>query len=113
MATGFQKWGMTSAMVSAMIISDMIVGEKNPYEDVFSPQRFLIKAGIKDFLIDAGESAWGLTKGLFVKKERKCRHMGCALTWNEDEKSWDCPCHGSRYTKEGELIDNPAQDMLK
>lgn len=108
-ATGFQKWGMTSAMVSAMIISDMIVGEKNPYEDVFSPQRFLIKAGIKDFIIDAGESVWGLTKGLFVKNERKCRHMGCALVWNEDEKSWDCPCHGSRYTQDGELIDNPAQ----
>jgi len=112
-ATGFQKWGMTSAMVSAMIISDMIVGKENPYAQVFSPQRLLFKAGIKDFFIDVEESICGLTKGLFVKKDRKCRHMGCALVWNEDEKSWDCPCHGSRYTKEGQLIDNPAQQDLQ
>lgn len=108
-ATGFQKWGMTSAMVSAMIISDMIVEKENPYAEVFSPQRLLIKAGIKDFIVDVGESIWGLTKGIFAAKGKKCGHMGCALVWNEDEGTWDCPCHGSRYTDKGELIDNPAQ----
>jgi len=108
-ATGFQKWGMTSAMVSAMIISDMISGRENPYVEVFSPQRFLVKAGMKDFLIDVAESVCGLTKGLFISREKKCRHMGCALVWNEDEGTWDCPCHGSRYTEGGNLIDNPAQ----
>lgn len=112
-ATGFQKWGMTSAMVAAMIISDEIVGNKNPYREVFSPQRLLVKAGIKHFLIDVGESIWGLTRGLVVKKERRCKHMGCALVWNEDEGTWDCPCHGSRYSKEGNLIDNPAQYDIK
>lgn len=112
-ATGFQKWGMTSAMVSAMIISDSIVGNEKAYAKVFSPQRLLVKAGIKDFLIDVGESICGLTKGVFAKKHRKCRHMGCALVWNEDERSWDCPCHGSRYTEDGKLIDNPAQKNLK
>ena len=112
-ATGFQKWGMTSAMVAAMIISDEIVGNKNPYRKVFSPQRLLVKAGIKHFLIDVGESIWGLTRGLVVKKERRCKHMGCALVWNEDEGTWDCPCHGSRYSKDGHLIDNPAQYDIK
>lgn len=112
-ATGFQKWGMTSSMVAAMIISDMIVGKENPYMEVFAPQRLLLKAGSKDFLIDVGESICGLTKGVFVKKDRKCRHMGCALIWNEDEGTWDCPCHGSRYSKDGKLIDNPAQKNLK
>ncbi len=112
-ATGFQKWGMTSAMVSAMIISDMIVGNENPYVEIFSPQRFLIKAGFKEFLIDVGVSAWGITKGVFKKKGNKCGHMGSALIWNEDEQSWDCPCHGSRYTKDGQLVDNPAQQDLR
>lgn len=111
-ATGFQKWGMTSAMISAMIISDMIVGKENRYAWVFSPQRFLFKAGIKDFLIDAYESAIGLTKGIFVKKGRKCPHMGCALIWNEEEGTWDCPCHGSRFEEDGTLIDNPAQTNI-
>ncbi len=112
-ATGFQKWGMTTAMVSAMIISDLIVGNENPYVEVFTPQRILVKAGIKDFLKDVGVSTWGLTKGIFKDKNRKCSHMGCALVWNEDERSWDCPCHGSRYTKDGQLIDNPAQKDLE
>ena len=111
-ATGFQKWGMTSAMVSAMIISDMIVGQENSYAWVFSPQRLLLKAGMKDFFVDAYESSVGLVKGLFVKKERRCPHMGCALVWNEAERTWDCPCHGSRFEKDGELIDNPAQKNL-
>ena len=109
-ATGFQKWGMTSAMVSAMIISDCITGKENSYAKVFSPQRFLLKAGIKDFMLDVGESVWGLTKGVFAPKEKCCGHMGCALVWNEDEDTWDCPCHGSRYTAEGEIVDGPAQE---
>ena len=38
----------------------------------------------------------------------KCPHLGCELSWNPDEKSWDCPCHGSRFDFRGNLIDNPA-----
>ena len=43
----------------------------------------------------------------------RCPHLGCQLEWNPDEKSWDCPCHGSRFTESGELIDNPATGDLK
>ncbi|MCL2540715.1 MAG: FAD-dependent oxidoreductase [Firmicutes bacterium] len=42
-----------------------------------------------------------------------CPHMGCALTWNKDEKSWDCPCHGSRFDYKGQLLDNPALEDLE
>lgn len=112
-ATGFQKWGMTSSMVAADIISDLICACPNPYEKIFTPQRFLLRAGMKDFWIDAGESAAGLAKGIFAKKEKRCRHMGCRLVWNEAENSWDCPCHGSRFSMEGSLLDNPAQRGLR
>lgn len=108
-ATGFKKWGMTSSMVSAMILSNQISGSTCIYEETFTPQRFLIRAGIKNFLIDLGESIMGLSKGLFSKKERRCPHMGCRLEWNNEEDSWDCPCHGSRFDKKGDLKDNPAQ----
>ena len=108
-ATGFQKWGMSTAMVSAMIISDLIVGVENAYSKVFSPQRLLVRAGFRNFLVDVWESIIGLGSGVFVPKNHRCTHMGCALVWNEEEESWDCPCHGSRYTNEGVLIDNPAQ----
>lgn len=109
-ATGFQKWGMTTAMISAMIISDLVMGQKNPYAAVFSPQRLLVRAGAKKFLVDMWESIVGIGSGVFAKKNQKCTHMGCALHWNEEEESWDCPCHGSRFTKDGELVDNPAQE---
>lgn len=37
-----------------------------------------------------------------------CPHMGCYLAWNKDELTWDCPCHGSRFDVDGNLINNPA-----
>ncbi len=43
----------------------------------------------------------------------KCPHLGCQLEWNPDEKSWDCPCHGSRFDYRGKLLNNPAQTGLK
>jgi len=41
-----------------------------------------------------------------------CTHMGCELNWNSAEKSWDCPCHGSRFTYEGDIIEGPAVEPL-
>jgi len=43
----------------------------------------------------------------------KCRHLGCELSWNNLDKTWDCPCHGSRYTFEGKLIYGPSKKDLK
>lgn len=141
-ATGLKKWGMTTSMIAAIIIKDRICGMENPYEPLFTPQRYLFLASIKNLLTDLGESTKGLTKGylhLPLKAERlppghggivriglkryacykdeegklhktsaKCPHLGCELEWNPDEKSWDCPCHGSRFDCDGNLIDNPA-----
>jgi Rieske Fe-S protein len=38
----------------------------------------------------------------------KCPHLGCSLEWNQNELTWDCPCHGSRFDCRGNLINNPA-----
>lgn len=43
----------------------------------------------------------------------KCRHLGCIVHWNSLEKSWDCPCHGSRYDTEGANLDAPAHHPLE
>lgn len=141
-ATGFNKWGMTSSMVSAMILSDMIEGKENEFQKVFNPRRLMFsgsrvfvkdatvitKSLIKEYLripqdnlkaIAKGQAGVILYKGkrvgvyrdlqdkyYFVKT--KCPHLGCSLEWNQNELTWDCPCHGSRFDYRGRLINNPA-----
>lgn len=108
-ASGFQKWGMTTSMVAALLLRDLLCGRKNPYARLFSPQRLFFRAGIAAFFKDVGMSVKGLTQGWFGKKNLRCPHMGCKLTWNLHERSWDCPCHGSRFECDGSLLDNPAK----
>lgn len=107
-ATGFKKWGMTSSMIAAEMITNQICGEESPYEAVFTPRRMYGGTATKNFLVDAGVSVKSLVKG-GLHPQKRCSHMGCELVWNPEEKSWDCPCHGSRFAEEGALIDNPAQ----
>ncbi len=64
-ATGFKKWGMTTAMASAMIITDMIKGRKNEYAEIFSPRRFDISDSMKNIVKDGAESVKGLSMELF------------------------------------------------
>lgn len=105
-ATGFNKWGMTSSMVAAMILTDLVQGKENAWADVFSPSRSMLRPQL---LVNGWESASHL---LSLKKPR-CSHMGCALNWNPQERTWDCPCHGSRFEADGKLINNPANDDMK
>lgn len=106
-ATGFQKWGMTSSMVAAMLLTDEICGVESPYRRLFSPQRLYVSAGIANLVKDVGMSIKGLARGLFFRP--RCPHMGCELEWNPQEKSWDCPCHGSRFDERGRRLDNPSR----
>lgn len=105
-ASGFNKWGMTSSMVAARILSDLVLEKENPYGDVFSPSRTILRPQL---VVNGLEAA----AGLLTPTAKRCPHLGCALKWNPQEHSWDCPCHGSRFTEDGVLIDNPATGDLK
>lgn len=143
-ATGFNKWGMTSSMVSALLLKDLITKGESRYEKVFSPKRLNIKASAGELMTHIAKTAKGLGKrilpgseteiedmlsgeariieykgrkmgiykdenGMVYKVPARCPHLGCQLEWNPDEKSWDCPCHGSRFDYKGRLINGPAQ----
>ena len=102
-ATGFNKWGMTNSMAAAKILVDMINDKKNDYTEVFSPQRSILHP---QFVVNMAETLINF----ITPTVPRCPHLGCALRYNVAEHSWDCPCHGSRFTKEGKLIENPATD---
>ena len=105
-ATGFNKWGMTNSMVAATLLCDLVQDKQNPYAEVFSPVRSIFRPQLA---VNALES----TINLLTPSTRHCPHLGCALKWNAAEHTWDCPCHGSRFTRDGKLIDNPATKDLK
>ena len=105
-ASGFQKWGMTSSMAAAMLLCDLVQQKKNPWAEVFSPQRSMMHLQLFYNVAEA-------TKNLLTPTVRRCPHMGCALKWNPQEHTWDCPCHGSRFERDGTLIDNPAKKDTK
>lgn len=105
-ATGFNKWGLTSSMASAMILTDILCGRENPYAPVFSPSRTMLRPQL---LINGLEAVGNLA----TFRKPRCPHMGCALRYNPYEHSWDCACHGSRFTRRGKLMDGPATGDLK
>ena len=146
-ATGFQKWGMTNSTASSIILKDLIVHGKSPWQDVYNPSRKTIMASAKNFIVENYNVAEQLLDGKLsqlpgdadlkpgdakvlkvdgkrvgVYRDRQgnlhlvnttCTHMGCELNWNSAEESWDCPCHGSRFTYEGKIISGPAVKPLR
>ncbi len=109
-ATGFNQWGMSGSMVAAELIKREICGEDNPELEAFSPRRFKMKAmksGLKEHM---KTSVSGLWEGAYPEPAKhRCSHMGCALSRNADDVTWECACHGSRFNDDGSVLNGPAQ----
>ncbi len=114
-ATGFKKWGMTTSNIAANIITNKILNQSDKYSVIFNSNRLKPiknKEEMKNMIKDTYNS---LVKEKFVKRngKRYCTHLGCELEFNKTTNTWDCPCHGSRFEKNGDLIDGPSQKDLK
>ncbi|MBQ3083920.1 MAG: FAD-dependent oxidoreductase [Clostridia bacterium] len=105
-ASGFNKWGMTGSMLASRLLADLILEKDAPYRALFAPPRGILHGQLAVNLFES-------TVNLLRLKKPRCSHMGCALQWNPHEQSWDCPCHGSRFDAQGELLENPAMGDLK
>ena len=104
-ATGFNMWGMTKSMLSAHIICDLINEKHNKFSKLFSPsRRMLFKPLIKNIGSAIAE--------LVSLKKVRCKHLGCPLYYNKADETYECRCHGSKYDKNGSIIDTPTQKPI-
>jgi len=135
---GYNTWGMANGTLAGKLLANEILGRENEYHKVFHPNRFgfpnLVKLpffiwnNAKSFIetkINKNKN-WYTSRVLFVKKDgknlgiyvdddgikhivyNKCPHLGCSLIFNEVEKTWDCPCHSSRFNVDGICIKGPS-----
>lgn len=113
-ATGFNKWGITSSNIAAKIITDKILGNKNENEEIFLSSRIGIiknKEEMMNMIKEAGEGI--VLERIKGKPTPTCTHLGCKLSWNPLEEIWECSCHGSKFSKRGFVIEGPANKDLK
>ncbi|RUL53632.1 MULTISPECIES: FAD-dependent oxidoreductase [Lysinibacillus] len=113
-ATGYRKWGLSNSLVAGEIISSSITKEKHRAADIYSPSRGQFGRNFLRALKILGFVTTNLAGGYLTRSETpKCTHLGCKTRWNEGDETWDCPCHGSRFDKNGNIIEGPAVYPLK
>jgi glycine/D-amino acid oxidase-like deaminating enzyme len=117
-ASGFQKWGIATSFVAGDLLLGELQGTPRPWAPLFDPRRMAASL-TSDLLRD------GLRAGRHLVVDRladlrpgrdrrpRCTHLGCVLSFDDDEGSWDCPCHGSRYEADGSVISGPASRDLQ
>lgn len=72
-----------------------------------------LKPGEGKIIVENGKAYAVYNEAGNVRKlSATCTHMQCEVEWNGGEKTWDCPCHGSRFTSTGEVIQGPAKRNL-
>jgi glycine/D-amino acid oxidase-like deaminating enzyme/nitrite reductase/ring-hydroxylating ferredoxin subunit len=147
-ATGYFADGLVYGTLAGIILSDLILENKNPLADTYQSNRFdpfasatffmkenadVLIEYLKDYpLFSSGnydDIKTGEGKIREINQEKcgvsrdennqlhivsaVCTHMKCIVNWNNAEKTWDCPCHGSRFTNQGKVIEGPAKSDLK
>ena len=142
--TGFASDGLVYGTLAAMIVSDQVLGNLNPWEEIYKAGRFTPVKSAKNFIVENADvmvqylkdMPWNVDakllseinpgEGKIIKQDHEkwavyrdensqvhivsavCTHMQCIVNWNKSEKSWDCPCHGSRFDIDGKVIEGPA-----
>lgn len=112
LATGFDKWGLSNSFGASELL--LHFAQQQPH-----PQAHLFKQSW-------GPASWGKTlqsvgyislslveSYLLHANNPKCTHLGCKTNWNKSDQTWDCPCHGSRFSADGQVIEGPAVYPLK
>ena len=132
-ATGFGGWGLSNGAAAALLIADQIDGRRNPWTPLYHPERRGRKINqggdaaveadnIDDIAPGSGAVVTYRKQKIAIYKSRrnevtaldaKCTHMGCPVTWNNLDETWNCPCHGSLFACNGDVLHGPATAPLK
>ena len=148
LATGFDKWGMTNGIATALTIVNDLLGEDTDWQKTLH-HRVTMPAAIGRGIGENAAVAWWYAKGYAwalttavpaappgegesvvgrvglrptavstvdgatCAVSAMCGHLGAVVTWNDQERSWDCPAHGSRFTPDGTVIEGPARRGLR
>lgn len=144
--TGDSGHGVTHCTIGGKIITDLIMGRKNPWENLYNPSRITFRSAgnyiqenanvavqytewfetkakpeLRDLPKNEGVvfrdgtsmvAAFKNTEGNLEYMSAVCPHLAGIVNWNTSEKSWDCPCHGSRFDCHGKVIEGPAFEDL-
>lgn len=142
---GDSGMGLTHGTLGAMLVSDLIAGRENAWEEAYAPSRkptgavlrFIEEnlnaaAQYRDYIapsaaeseipVDGGavvrhgislEATYRGPDGVVHRCSAVCPHLKGVVRWNDLEKTWDCPCHGSRFSAEGKVIMGPAVSDLE
>jgi Rieske Fe-S protein len=132
-ATGFNAWGIGNGTAAGLLIADLICGRSPGWQELYNPTRPLPKDfhknGHTQSIVSSEDDIKPGDGGVIVKGDKKiaasrddrgklhllsavCTHKGCTVTWNNAERTWDCPCHGSIFAADGSVIHGPARVNL-
>lgn len=123
-ATGFDKWGLAAAPAAALMLTKSLLadegaGEEAPWHRAFSSWTPRDAAGAGRAAQFTAGVGYEMTKDVVRRQWRDaeradpalhgiCTHLGGAVRWNDAERSWDCPLHGSRFDADGSVLEGPA-----
>lgn len=141
--TGDSGNGITHGTLGARLIADIISGKRNRWESIYNPSRkpthglkSFIQENVNmakqytDWVSDSESKEWRALRpgeGAVIDKKAAfldedgvlhaysavCPHLGCLVHWNASEKTFDCPCHGSRFSCQGKVVNGPANSDLE
>lgn len=132
-ATGFNAWGISNGTAAGLLIAAEITSGMRRWGQLYDPARpapdHFHQHGETQSLVDnmasiaPGEggivargaervAVWRDMDGVARGLSASCTHKGCSVTWNNADKTWDCPCHGSIYEPSGAVIHGPTRKPL-
>ncbi|AUX80222.1 MULTISPECIES: FAD-dependent oxidoreductase [Sinorhizobium] len=132
-ATGFNAWGISNGTAAGIMIADTILGRASPWRSLYDPTRPYPKGfhknGDSQSIVGSARDIRPGEGGVVLRGDEKlavcrdddgtlravsasCTHKGCTVTWNNADRTWDCPCHGSIFAADGSVIHGPARKPL-